>query len=211
MGLLDSLSTLFSTKRKQAKTSSVKNVTTKLTRQGRIKNPTIRVTVDARFEPIDSTTPPTTTQLKSFLVSTKENVVLPTINGKTQTLKDAKRAIDSINIKSFPIRKPPRATWLDSLVYELTGVKFAEVKKNPKISKDAKVTFVFDVDMKKIGKHFRTAVTEDILDELDMEMKVRAEKSINQEVYFHYFTTSGRKYAKCTPIVRESGIKIRIL
>jgi hypothetical protein len=156
-------------------------------------------TVD--FEPFDSirgtATPyPTEEQLRAFLMSKGTNIVL----SEGQTLSMARRTIPGRYIM-----KPPNRTWLHSIIYELTGVKFAKVIGTPEIivanvntrvdgklfhHEMARVKFTFVLNVQRLGEQFNRPHTnvDDIESILRENMEVRAEKSISQQVYFHYWT-----------------------
>ena len=158
----------------------------------------LRMTVSVDFEPFDSirgtATPyPTEEQLRAFLMSKGTNIVL----SEGQTLSMANRTIPGRDIM-----KPPNRTWLHSIIYELTGVEFAKVIGTPEIivanvntrvddehHEMARVKFTFVLNVQRLGEQFNLPHTnvDDIESILRENMEVRAEKSISQQVYFHYW------------------------
>lgn len=126
-----------------------------------------------RFAPDDpKNNDPSNAQLKRFLQLKKSNVLY-------------------VN-KASPanLKNPPFKSWKESMVYELTGVKFAKIVPNTTEIRDSTVKLSFVVDVKKLAAHFRT---QDAKEALMDEMDVRSD-SISQQVYFHYMTPK-RTYA----------------
>ena len=132
-----------------------------------------------RFAPDDSNQDdPTNTQLKQFLTLKKSNAVLP----RTHTLNFAKKKIQSTNIKD-----PPYKSWKESLVYELTGIKFGRIVPKSLEIDDGTVKLSFSVELEKLKAHFRTTTYAATKEALKDEMDVRSD-SISQQVFFNYFT-----------------------
>ena len=132
-----------------------------------------------RFAPDDSNhNGPTNTQLKQFLTLKKSNVVLP----RTHTPDSAKRNIQSTNLKD-----PPHKSWKDSLVYELTGIKFGRIVPKSLEINDGTVKLSFSVELKSLKAHFGTTEYEATKEALKDEMDVRS-GDISQQVFFNYFT-----------------------
>lgn len=143
-----------------------------------------------RFAPDDpSNTDPSNAQLKRFLQLKKSNVLLPG-NG-IKTIFSKQSALKSIQ-PAFR-KNPPFKTWKESMVYELTGVKFANIVPNTMDIRDSTVKLSFVVDVKKLASYFRTRDAKEATQALMDEMNVRSD-SISQQVYFHYMTPK-RTYA----------------
>ena len=159
------------------------------------------LTIDAtfRFAPDDSNhDDPTNTQLKQFLTLKKSNVVLP----RTHTLNSANKKIGSTNLKD-----PPHKSWKESLVYELTGIRFGRIVPKSLEINDGTVKLSFSVELENLKAHFRTTTYKATKEALKDEMDVRSD-DISQQVFFNYFTkkktyayaiiTSARaSFAKC--------------
>ena len=135
-----------------------------------------------RFAPDDPVNnDPSNAQLKRFLQLKKSNVLLDSKQSALKSIQPAFR------------KNPPFKSWKESMVYELTGVKFAKIVPNATEIRDSTVKLSFVVDIKKLTAHFRTQDAKETTQALMDEMDVRSD-SISQQVYFHYMT-SKRTYA----------------
>ena len=84
-------------------------------------------------------------------------------------------------------------------------MKFGKISKVPKVTSEARLEFTFVLDMKKLKKHFNT---DEVRESLADEMSIRADHSVSQEVFFHYFTKGEYATAYLTGIRTKISVDI---